>query len=63
MADGAKDTRTVFSPEELLASGDYQEPLIANGVRCHGGFDREGRSAIRSCAHSPSSPSWRASAR
>ncbi len=32
----------VFSSEELLASAAYAEPLIANGVLCHGGFDRDG---------------------
>ncbi len=34
---------TSFTPEELLASGSYEEPLIAGGVRCHGGFDPDGR--------------------
>jgi hypothetical protein len=34
--------RTTFSAEEILASGDFAEPLIANGVRCHGGFDADG---------------------
>jgi hypothetical protein len=34
--------RLVYSPEELLRSGDYAEPLFANGVRCHGGFDAAG---------------------
>ena len=33
----------VFSEVELLADGDIVEPLIAGGVRCHGGFDAEGR--------------------
>jgi hypothetical protein len=35
--------QTEFTAEELLLSHDYAEPLIANGVRCHGGFDDEGR--------------------
>jgi hypothetical protein len=35
-------TRVLYTPEELLSSGDYAEPLIANGVRCHGGFDADG---------------------
>jgi hypothetical protein len=34
--------RLVYSAEELLSSGDYAEPLFANGVRCHGGFDASG---------------------
>jgi hypothetical protein len=36
------DDRLSFSRDELLASGDYVKPLIANGVRCHGGFDDAG---------------------
>jgi hypothetical protein len=32
----------VYTPKELLASGDFEEPLIAAGVRCHGGFDSDG---------------------
>jgi hypothetical protein len=31
-----------FSFDELLASHDYVEPLVAGGVRCHGGFDEDG---------------------
>ena len=31
-----------FSREELLDSGSYEEPLIAGGVRCHGGFEADG---------------------
>jgi hypothetical protein len=31
-----------FTEQELLASHDYAEPLVAGGVRCHGGFDDEG---------------------
>ncbi len=34
--------QTTFTHTELLASHDYAEPLIANGVRCHGGFDADG---------------------
>lgn len=30
--------RVDFSFQELLEDGAYSEPLIANGVRCHGGF-------------------------
>lgn len=32
-----------YRPEELLDSGAYEEPLFAGDVRCHGGFDAEGR--------------------
>ena len=31
-----------FAPEELLATHDVEEPLIAGGVRCHGGFLHDG---------------------
>lgn len=34
--------QTAFTPDELLASHAYAEPLIAGGVRCHGGFDADG---------------------
>ena len=37
------DSQTDYSFEELLDDGQYSEPLIANGVRCHGGFDAEGQ--------------------
>ncbi len=36
------DDRLNWSEEELLESGAYEAPLIAGGVRCHGGFDAEG---------------------
>lgn len=32
-----------FTEQELLADPDIAEPLFAGGVRCHGGFDAEGR--------------------
>ncbi|MGO8872694.1 MAG: hypothetical protein ACLQPH_15075 [Acidimicrobiales bacterium] len=35
-------TQTEFSEAELLAGHDVVEPLLADGVRCHGGFDAEG---------------------
>ncbi|MBW2445446.1 MAG: hypothetical protein JRG83_05935 [Deltaproteobacteria bacterium] len=31
-----------YEEDELLESGSYSEPLIAGGVRCHGGFDEVG---------------------
>jgi len=36
------DERLDFSFEDLLEDGAYAEPLIANGVRCHGGFSDAG---------------------
>ena len=38
----AADLPVEFTPEELLDSGPYAEPLIAGEVRCHGGFDADG---------------------
>ncbi len=35
--------QTEFSETELLADHDIVEPLVAGGVRCHGGFDDGGR--------------------
>jgi hypothetical protein len=34
--------QTEFTADELLADHDIVEPLIADGVRCHGGFDEGG---------------------
>ena len=34
--------QTEFSEHELLADDAIAEPLIADGVRCHGGFDDDG---------------------
>jgi hypothetical protein len=31
-----------FTPEELLADHPIAEPLLAGGIRCHGGFDDQG---------------------
>ncbi len=32
-----------FTADELLADETIEEPLIVDGVRCHGGFDSEGK--------------------
>ena len=34
--------QTTFTEAELLASHPIAEPLVAGGVRCHGGFDADG---------------------
>lgn len=34
--------QVVFSEDELLASHDFSEPLVAGGTRCHGGFVNDG---------------------
>ncbi len=41
MAEAQSD-QTTFAPGELLESHPIAAPLIAGGVRCHGGFDAEG---------------------
>ena len=38
-----------WTESELLADHDVVEPLVAGGVRCHGGFD--GRRRLRLAAH------------
>ena len=35
--------QTEFTEAELLADHDIVEPLVAEGVRCHGGFDDDGQ--------------------
>ena len=51
----------VFSAEELLASGDYAEPLLAGGVRCHGGFTPEGHyRSPRTIHRGPAIRAWQA---
>ena len=35
-------SRLNFSTEEILANVATREPLIVNGVKCHGGFDADG---------------------
>ena len=36
------DLQLVWTEDELLADHDIAEPLVAGGVRCHGGFDADG---------------------
>ncbi len=50
-----------FTEDELLANADVDEPLIAGGVRCHGGFAADGtyRSPRTKC-RVPAIEAWRA---
>ena len=41
-APEAEPGRLVYTAEEILSGGAYAEPLIANEVRCHGGFTQDG---------------------
>jgi hypothetical protein len=43
MPPSATDLPLDYTREQLLDSGPYAEPLIAGGVRCHGGFEADGR--------------------
>src|SRR5437660_8258622 len=36
------ESRLDFSYDEILQNPLYERPLIVKGVRCHGGFDKEG---------------------
>lgn len=59
---GATDHQTrVYSPQEILASRDRVEPLLANGVRCHGGFDESGQYfSPRTLHRLPAIDAWQA---
>ena len=51
--------RLVYSRDELLASGAYAAPLVAGGVRCHGGFDDDGRyRSPRTVHRAPAISAW-----
>ena len=53
--------RLVFTADELLDSGAYQEPLIAAGVRCHGGFEANGAyRSPRTLHRAPAVAAWQA---
>jgi hypothetical protein len=53
--------QVTYTPDELLASHDYVEPLVAGGVRCHGGFDDDGRYVSPRTLHRvPAIEAWQA---
>jgi hypothetical protein len=53
-----------YDEAELLASHDYEAPLIAGGVRCHGGFDADGAYVSPRTKHRvPAIEAWQASHR
>jgi hypothetical protein len=50
-----------WTAAELLESGPYDEPLVAGGVRCHGGFDADGRyRSPRTLHRAPAIAAWQA---
>jgi hypothetical protein len=48
-----------FSPEELLSSHAYEEPLIACDVRCHGGFIAGRYVSPRTIVRDPAIEAWK----
>jgi hypothetical protein len=53
-----------YDEAELLASHDYEEPLIAGGVRCHGGFTAQGAYVSPRTLHrTPAIAAWQAAHR
>src|SRR5215510_14554439 len=52
--------RVTFSEDELLASVAYDAPLIANGVRCHGGFAGGHYVSPRTAYRRPAVQAWQA---
>jgi len=55
--------RLEYSPEELLSSVTYDEPLIANRVRCHGGFVGGRYQSPRSVGRGAAIAAWQAQLR
>ena len=45
------NTALEFTEQQILDSGDYEAPLYAGGVRCHGGFDATGAYRSPRTAH------------
>jgi len=58
---GEVECPLVYSPAELLSNVPVERPLVAGGVRCHGGFDAEGRyRSPRTAARTPAIQAWQA---
>ena len=55
--------RLEYSQEELLSSVAYDAPLVANGVRCHGGFVAGSYRSPRSAGRGPAIAAWQAQLR
>src|SRR5260221_12290997 len=57
----SKQAGLSFSSEEILANVPVKEPLIVNGVKCHGGCDDDGRyRSARTLMRSPAIAAWQA---
>lgn len=58
------DVQLTFTEPELLAGHDILEPLVAGGVRCHGGFDANGEYVSpRTRNRAPAISAWQRSHR
>jgi hypothetical protein len=56
----ASPGRLEYTPAELLSSHAYQAPLVAGGVRCHGGFIEGAYVSPRGLVRKPAIEAWRA---
>jgi hypothetical protein len=53
--------QTIFTESELLATHPLEVPLVAGGVRCHGGFDANGAYVSPRTLHrAPAIAAWQA---
>ncbi|MCG8589398.1 MAG: hypothetical protein MJE66_08905, partial [Proteobacteria bacterium] len=60
-AEATSPDRLVYQSDELLESVAYEAPLIAGGVRCHGGFDADGSyRSPRTRFRGPAIAAWQA---
>jgi hypothetical protein len=54
-------SRLSFTTQEILANVAVKEPLIVNGVKCHGGFDADGNyRSPRTAYRVPAIAAWQA---
>ena len=61
---GVSNLQLRWSEDELLASDDVAEPLVAGGVRCHGGFAGDGVYVSPRTKHRvPATKAWQQSHR
>ncbi|MCZ6856058.1 MAG: hypothetical protein O7G86_19250 [Gammaproteobacteria bacterium] len=59
MAEAAVSNQLEFTFDELMTDDEYDEPMIAEGVRCHGGY-RDGKYVSpRGVMRRPAIESWR----
>ncbi len=62
--EGGNHVQLTYDEAELLASHPYEEPLIAGGVLCHGGFDADGAYVSPRTLHrTPAIEAWQANHR